>query len=66
MVSCTGVVIPSLDAHLIDEMVFVATCAAAITELGCSAGAPVWRGRHDFLRGFPTPTCWWWRSSCPA
>jgi alkylresorcinol/alkylpyrone synthase len=54
MVSCTGVVIPSLDAHLVDELGFRRDVRRLpITELGCAAGAAGLARAHDFLRGFP-------------
>jgi alkylresorcinol/alkylpyrone synthase len=53
-VSCTGVMIPSLDAHLANAMGFRSNVRRLpITELGCAAGAAaVARGR-DFLLAFP-------------
>lgn len=53
-VSCTGVMIPSLDAHLINHMGFRADVRRLpITELGCAAGAAALGRAHDFLRAFP-------------
>ena len=53
-VSCTGVMIPSLDAHLINEMGFRSDVRRLpITELGCAAGAAALGRAHDFLRAFP-------------
>ena len=53
-VSCTGVMIPSLDAHLAGEMGFRPDVRRLpITELGCSAGAAALGRAADFLRGFP-------------
>jgi alkylresorcinol/alkylpyrone synthase len=53
-VSCTGVMIPSLDAHLINRMGFRSDVRRLpITELGCAAGAAALGRAHDFLRAFP-------------
>src|SRR5258708_5950923 len=53
-VSCTGVMIPSLDAHLAGELGFRPDVRRLpITELGCSAGAAALARAADFLRGFP-------------
>ncbi len=53
-VSCTGVMIPSLDAHLINDMGFRANVQRLpITELGCSAGACAVSRAREFLRAFP-------------
>jgi predicted naringenin-chalcone synthase len=46
-VSCTGVMIPSLDAHLINAMGFRSN------ELGCAAGAAALTRAWDFLRANP-------------
>jgi alkylresorcinol/alkylpyrone synthase len=53
-VSCTGVMIPSLDAHLVNAMGFRSNVRRLpITELGCAAGgSAIARGR-DFLLAFP-------------
>jgi alkylresorcinol/alkylpyrone synthase len=56
-VSCTGIMIPSHDAYLVDEL----GCRRdvrrlPITELGCAAGAAALGRAHDFLRGFPAAT----------
>lgn len=51
-VSCTGVIIPSLDAHLINELGFRSDVRRLpITELGCAAGAAALGMATDFLKG---------------
>lgn len=51
-VSCTGFMIPSLDAYLINEMGFRPNCRRLpITELGCAGGASAVARAADFLRG---------------
>jgi alkylresorcinol/alkylpyrone synthase len=53
-VSCTGIMIPSLDAHLANALGFRADVKRLpITELGCVAGAAALGRAHDFLRGQP-------------
>lgn len=53
-VSCTGVMIPSLDAHLINELGFrYDVRRLPITELGCAAGAAALGRAWDFLKGVP-------------
>jgi alkylresorcinol/alkylpyrone synthase len=53
-VSCTGVMIPSLDAHLINAMGFRSNVRRLpITELGCAAGAAALTRAWDFLRANP-------------
>jgi alkylresorcinol/alkylpyrone synthase len=53
-VSCTGVMIPSLDAHLINDLGFRPDVRRLpITELGCAAGAAAIGHSWQFLRGFP-------------
>jgi len=53
-VSCTGIMIPSLDAHLINDMGFRSNVRRLpITELGCAAGASAMAHAREFLRGFP-------------
>jgi alkylresorcinol/alkylpyrone synthase len=53
-VSCTGIMIPSLDAYLIDELGFRRDVRRLpLTELGCAGGAAALCRAHDFLRGFP-------------
>jgi alkylresorcinol/alkylpyrone synthase len=54
-VSCTGIMIPSLDAHLVDELGFRRDVRRMpLTELGCAGGAAALGRAHDFLRAFPT------------
>ena len=56
-VSCTGFMIPSLDAHLINLMGFRSNVRRLpITELGCAAGAMALTRAWEFLRGFPERT----------
>jgi len=53
-VSCTGFMIPSLDAHLIDLMGFRSDVRRLpLTELGCAAGAMALSQAHHFVRAFP-------------
>jgi alkylresorcinol/alkylpyrone synthase len=53
-VSCTGIMIPSLDAHLANELGFRPDVRRLpITELGCVGGAAALGRAHDFLVGFP-------------
>jgi len=53
-VSCTGVMIPSLDAYLINDLEFRSDVRRLpITELGCAAGAAALARAWDFLRGSP-------------
>ena len=58
-VSCTGFMIPSLDAHLINLMGFRSNVRRLpITELGCAAGRHgAWRARPNFCRHAPARTC---------
>lgn len=50
-VSCTGVMIPSLDAHLINEFGFRSDIRRLpITELGCAAGATALSMAREFVR----------------
>ena len=52
--SCTGFMIPSLDAYLAGELGFRSDIRRLpITELGCVAGAAAIARAHDFLRGHP-------------
>jgi alkylresorcinol/alkylpyrone synthase len=52
--SCTGIMIPSLDAHLVNELGFRADVRRLpITGLGCVGGAAALARAHDFLVGFP-------------
>ncbi len=56
-VSCTGFMIPSLDAHLLNLMGFRNNIRRLpITELGCVAGAMALSRAWDFLRGSPDAT----------
>ena len=53
-VSCTGVMIPSLDAYLINDLGFRQDVRRLpITELGCAAGAAALARASDFIRAFP-------------
>jgi alkylresorcinol/alkylpyrone synthase len=53
-VSCTGVMIPSLDAHLANAMGFRSNVRRLpITELGCAGGAAAIARGRDFLLAFP-------------
>ena len=53
-VSCTGFMIPSLDAHLINLMGFRANVRRMpFTELGCAAGAMALARAADFLKAYP-------------
>lgn len=53
-VSCTGFMIPSLDAHLINDLGFrPETRRLPITELGCAAGAVALARAWEFIRAFP-------------
>lgn len=53
-VSCTGVLIPSLDAYLMNELGFrPQTRRLPITELGCAAGAAALAHAWQHLRAFP-------------
>lgn len=52
--SCTGIMIPSLDAYLVDDLGLRPDVRRLpITELGCAAGAAALARAHDFLIGFP-------------
>jgi alkylresorcinol/alkylpyrone synthase len=56
-VSCTGFLIPSLDAYLINLMGFRPDVRRLpITELGCAAGAMALARAADFVRAFPETT----------
>ena len=56
-VSCTGFMIPSLDAHLINLMGFRSNVRRLpLTELGCAAGAMALSRAWEFLRAFPDRT----------
>jgi alkylresorcinol/alkylpyrone synthase len=53
-VSCTGIMIPSLDAYLVEELGLRADVRRLpITELGCCGGAAALARARDFLVGFP-------------
>src|SRR6516164_5666063 len=53
-VSCTGFMIPSLDAHLINLMGFRANVRRMpFTELGCAAGAMALGRAADYLKAHP-------------
>jgi len=55
--SCTGFMIPSLDAHLINRMGFRSDVRRLpITELGCAAGAAALGRSTDFVRAYPNGT----------
>jgi alkylresorcinol/alkylpyrone synthase len=56
-VSCTGFMIPSLDAHLINLMGFRSDVRRMpLTELGCAAGAMALTRASEFVRAFPART----------
>jgi alkylresorcinol/alkylpyrone synthase len=56
-VSCTGVMIPSLDAYIATEMGFRSDVRRLpITELGCAAGAAGLARAWEYLTGFPDRT----------
>jgi len=53
-VSCTGVMIPSLDAYLANELGFRSDVRRLpITELGCAAGAVAFSRARDFVCAYP-------------
>jgi alkylresorcinol/alkylpyrone synthase len=53
-VSCTGFMIPSLDAYLINDLGFRPDVKRLpITELGCMAGASALSRAHDYVAAFP-------------
>jgi alkylresorcinol/alkylpyrone synthase len=53
-VSCTGVMIPSLDAYLINDLGFRSDVRRLpITELGCAAGAAALSRAREYIRAFP-------------
>jgi alkylresorcinol/alkylpyrone synthase len=55
--SCTGFMIPSLDAHLMNRLGFRSDVRRLpITELGCAAGAAALGRCADFLRAYPDKT----------
>jgi len=56
-VSCTGFMIPSLDAHLINDLGFRPdVMRLPITELGCAAGAASLGLAASFVRAYPGAT----------
>ena len=56
-VSCTGVMIPSLDAYLANQMGFRPNVRRLpITELGCAAGAAGLTRAWEYLRAYPQAT----------
>ena len=56
-VSCTGVMIPSLDAYLMNDLGFRSDVKRLpITELGCAAGAAALAKASDFIRAYPDGT----------
>ena len=56
-VSCTGLMIPSLDAYLAPEMGFRSNVRRLpITELGCAAGAAGLTRAWEYLRAYPDAT----------
>jgi alkylresorcinol/alkylpyrone synthase len=53
-VSCTGYMIPSLDAYLVGELGFRTDVRRLpITELGCAGGAMALSHAHEFVRAYP-------------
>jgi alkylresorcinol/alkylpyrone synthase len=53
-VSCTGYMIPSLDAHLVGDLGFRANVRRLpITELGCIGGVMALSQAREFVRAFP-------------
>ena len=55
--SCTGFMIPSLDAYLANHFGFSPHLKRLpVTELGCAAGAMALARAHDYLRAFPHHT----------
>jgi alkylresorcinol/alkylpyrone synthase len=56
-VSCTGVMIPSVDAYLAQEMGFRANVRRLpITELGCAAGAAGLTRAWEYVQAYPEAT----------
>jgi len=52
--SCTGFMIPSIDAWLIPELGFRRDIVRLpVTELGCAAGAVAFSRAHDYLQAYP-------------
>ncbi len=55
--SCTGLMIPSLDAHLVHLMGFRPDVKRLpITELGCAGGAAALSRASDYIRAYPRAT----------
>lgn len=53
--SCTGIMIPSVDSHLMNRLPFRPTTRRQpLTELGCVAGAAALSQATDYLRAHPT------------
>ncbi len=53
-VSCTGFMIPSMDAFLIERLGMRRDCKRLpITELGCAAGAVGLSRAHEYVKAFP-------------
>jgi alkylresorcinol/alkylpyrone synthase len=56
-VSCTGILMPSLDAYLINQLGFRPNITRLpITELGCMGGAAAITRAFDFARAYPHKT----------
>jgi alkylresorcinol/alkylpyrone synthase len=54
-VSCTGFMIPSVDAYLINRLGMRSDCKRIpVTELGCAAGAVGLARAHDYVKAFPS------------
>jgi len=55
--SCTGVMIPSVDAYLVEQMRLRSDCIRLpITELGCAAGAAALARAREHVRAYPEHT----------
>jgi alkylresorcinol/alkylpyrone synthase len=55
--SCTGVMIPSVDAYLVETMQLRRDCIRLpITELGCAAGAAALSRAREHVRAYPDHT----------
>ena len=55
--SCTGVMIPSVDAYLLEQMRLRRDCVRLpITELGCAAGAAALARAREHVLAYPTHT----------
>jgi alkylresorcinol/alkylpyrone synthase len=55
--SCTGVMIPSVDAYLVESMGFRRDCVRLpLTELGCAAGAAALARAREHLMAYPSHT----------